>query len=108
MAEGMALEDTEQIENDIETTILSRHQPTYSDANPVTEVCPSSSKSSSPGSVQKLSAGPRSNNVSHGHAHGVREWANVFLSSTTPSSRARTARLRHRDARRLGVGLTIW
>lgn len=105
MAEGMALEDAEQIENDVETTILSRRQPTYTDTNSPTEVCPSNSKDSLPLSVQSSSAGSRSKNPSHGHARGVREWANVLLSPTTPTPRARTARARHRDARRLGVGL---
>ena len=108
MAEGMALEDAEQIENDVETTILSRHQPTYTDTNFSTEVCPSNSKNSLPPSVQSSSAGSRSKTSSHGHAHGVREWANVLLGSNTPAPRARTARARHRDARRLGVGLTTW
>ena len=103
MAEGMAFEDAENLDQNAETIISSRGQPTYTNESSVPPEWPSAAESLSP---RSLTAVPRSSNTNHEYAHGVMEWANVLFSSTPPTPRAKTAKIKNKNARRLGVCAT--
>lgn len=105
MAEGMALDDTEKIEQDMETTILFRDQPACMRADLHMPIWPSDPEAFSPRPVDKPTAGSSSSNVSHKHTYGIKAWANVLVGSTPPTPRAKTSKTRHKSAQRLGVGI---
>lgn len=105
LAEGMAFEEAEKAGLNSDTTILSREQSYYSDADTLaskrsTDASSYSSNHSSPGSNPRS----RSRGAIHKHPYSIKDWANVLLGSSPPP-RPKTTKARRKSTKRLGVGL---
>ena len=103
MAEEMALEDAGKTEHDTKTTILSRGEPAFMDAESLMHAWPSNLKPASLGSAQNPAAFSQQSNVSNRHAYGVKDWANMLFGSNPPNSLANKVKKKQKNARRLGV-----
>ena len=107
MAEGMAFEDTEQIECYPETTVLSCDQPQNAESNSATSVGPVDIDASSPISVSNVTAVSRTSGLSYEHAYGIKDSANNHSGSLLPTPQVKGTKKRRKSARRLGVGFIV-
>lgn len=104
LAEGMAFEEAEKAGLNSDTTILSREQSYYSDADTLTSNRPSDASSYSTGrSSTSSSSRFRSHGAVQKHPYSIKDWANVLLGTSPP--RPKTTKARRKSSKRLGVGL---
>ena len=105
VAEGIALQDEKEIDQDMETTILAREEHPHEGAESKLSVMALDAKDPLPRPMRTSTAVSRSNTGSHRHAYGFKDWASVLLGSTAAKPRAKTAESRQKHARRLGVSI---
>lgn len=104
LAEGMAFEEAEKAGLNSDTTIISREQSYFSDADTLaskrsTDASSCSTDRSSLGSHPRS----RSRGAVHKHPYSIKDWANVLLGSSPPP-RSKTTKVRRKSTKRLGVG----
>ena len=106
VAEGMAFEDTEEIEQDPEITMLADEEWTLIDRPSPPPAWPPDAKASSHRSVSSSTTTPRSKDTPRRHAYGVRDWASVVFPSSQPTPRVKARKKKHSSPQRLGVCIT--
>ena len=99
MAEEMALEDAGKTEHTTRTTILSRGEPAFTDAQSLVHDV----KPAPLGSAHNSTAVLPSSNLSTRHGCGAKDWANMLFGSNPPIPLASKAKRKQKNARRLGV-----